>query len=333
MVFAQILSYWKEFMVKHVTDVKLIKSLILAIKRLTHMSMFVYFSAFLFLTMSPDNGREVPLDGCAIANKVGCSTHGVERIPWVSIRDVKPVCIASCVDAAVFVRVVNTFFLEKLNLITASNGGQRPGLIPDLRRPLRPRFEGESFWQLPHLCVAFSDGNFIPDRLSSLLIWHKFCSQVQRICAKGSSIAYILHAGRHHIPEQIAVLWATDKRLDKYRWFRMDDKRSVLYVEVPHRLKISPDIVGQNQESNDHAYSLDGPLETFWLTGALPMLPEGPLLALTLCGLLLGFFGAFGVCVCLNVGSTIRRFISYLMLTVFGVAIFHVGLFCLLRSR
>ena len=111
---------------------------------------------------------------------------------------------------------------------------------------------------------------------------------------------------------------------------RENHARTMLSTEIPLGLEVSPYVIKQNQESNDYAYSLDSPFKTFWRTGSLPMPPKGPLLALSLGGLLLGFWGGFGVCVCLDIGSTVRRFLAYLILAIFCAVIFHIGLFCLM---
>ena len=102
------------------------------------------------------------------------------------------------------------------------------------------------------------------------------------------------------------------------------------FPKVRLSLKIPPDIITQNQQSNKATCSFSNPFKSLCGTSPLPVLRKSPLIIFALFGILCGFYGCLGVFVCGDVGGSLRRLLAYFALAILGVTVFHLALFFLI---
>ncbi len=255
---------------------------------------------------------------------------------WTSREHVKRVCtwekqsisVASSVITSVFIRVVDAGNPVKLNGIIFRYRWDASSHLPNLRENFLSRCQwGFQFFRVKSQS-AIGFWQRIEKRIPRFFLGDNFPGTKEGYNALGVGIPDVLGGGLH-VPRMKTLLYVTDKRLEELRGAAVDYERRVLYLHRPFSLESLPDIDSEDGYASRYCDAFRDPLDLFCSTSRFPVLPKALLFLLS--GFLCSVAGFAGLFSCLSFRSSWKQIAGTLMVAVFGIFVFHIGIFYLLK--
>lgn len=241
----------------------------------------------------------------------------------ISIGQSQSVGIACPVRGSVFVPVINTISVDKRiealgierKTLQSDYADIHAFLLSSRQRKESDRF----FWGYTSWTTErFRRMTIILDEVRS--IWN-------HVDLEGVP-SFISNVDKHMF-NFISITVTATKWSQQSRWFRKNYVWPMLCLKMPFALKITPDVDPEDAHAGYESKSFSGPLDLLCSTGRFPVLPKA--LLFLLAGFLTGGAGFASFFSCLSFRSSWRQIAVSLIVAVFGIFIFHIGLFYLLK--